>query len=362
MRQFSAIAALGALIATSAVACETYDAPPETSLTVPDNGKWYADTPVTLMFTEPVDPASVMLTLWPRELTDDGDLKDGVQPLAQNCTIENSPCAGIQIVLNEAGDTAVINHGDALIDVHGRQIIAEVHAGLRDKMGRERKVKDWFDFAITPDCEIPDPAVPGSALEFELNSGVWALFADLTATLSGIYLQMFVDVSVDRTNGDIWMAGTVATNTGDPGTSDPTALEVYNDDKGWTVFMSGKMGRKADGSFCISTDATDLKVKVLGLIDVELQTFKLDFGLKPKSSPDGRDVLEGFMTSSKVLMNGSDLGDAAAPVVAQGNLAAEIPVSIPRLCQEDPCATMKTEGGDCQLVDPWLPGPNNACE
>jgi|GEM_PF-1146119 len=352
-----------AVLGATAPACETYDPPPETELLVPDNGKWLAFTPVVLQFTEPIDPSSLVITLWQRTLDDEGDLLEGSEPLAAGCTVSaDSPCAEITMTLNDDGDRLSLDHGTFLDPVHGKQLIVEVHAGLKDLEGRERKVKDWFPFSITPDCAPPDPAVPSTHLDFQLTSGVWGLFADLTDTLAGIYLQMFVDVSIEKETGRIWMAGTVATNAGDPGTTDPTNLAVYDDDKGWTVFMTGTMGQKADGSFCFSTDTTDLKVKVLGLIDVELKDFKLDFGMTPMSSEDGRDELEGFMTASQALMNGSDLGSAAAPVVAYGSLQTEIPGTIPRLCDPEPCKTMKEQGGDCQLADPWEPGPGFACD
>ncbi len=363
MRRFAILTSWILLAAgASNGACDIYDAPPESELLVPDDGKWFAQTPLKLRFTEAIDPATLTVTIWPRELDDEGDLLPGVEPLAAGCTIDASPCADINITLGDDGDGATLDHGTLLDGVHGKQLIVDVHAGLKDLAGRERKVNDWFAFIITPECAPPDPSVPETHLDVALTSGVWAVFADLTETLSGIYLQMFVDVSIEKETGVIWMAGTVATNSGDPGTSDPANLSVYDDDKGWTVFMTGQMGVRADGSFCISTDPDDLKVKVLGLIDVELNDFKLDFGLIPQSTPDGRDELEGFMTSSNVLMNASELGAAAAPVVAYGNLVEEIPETLPRLCMLDPCQVMSDQGGDCQLTDPWVPGPGRACD
>ena len=74
------------------------------------------------------------------------------------------------------------------------------------------------------------------------------------------------------------------------------------------------------------------------------------------------DELVGFMTSSQVLMNGTDLGAAAAPVVAYSSLVEEVPEGLPRLCDQTPCKTMDEQGGDCQLARPWEPGPNDACE
>ncbi len=348
------------LALAAAPACETYDPPPETSLVIPSGGQWFPSTPLTLRFTEPVDPATLTVSVWPTTALDaENFLVDDAQPLLADCNVAAAPCGETTFSLSDDGLTAQLSLDPLVTGWIGKPLFVQVHEDLADLAGRPRRVFDRFPFQVSPEPSTNEP------VEVNLETGVVAMVADLTSVLSGIYLRIILDIGIDPETGEMWMIGTVAKLNGDhpPNTTDPLHLDPRLDGEGWAVFFSGQVTKVSDEEYFIATDTADLHVKVLGLIDVQLKDLRLEGLIKPGQGPDGRDLISGTLTSSKVLMGDpadpTDLAAAAAGWTATGLRASEIVDGLPRLCDAAPCTQLAADTGfDCQLPSPWTPGPD----
>jgi hypothetical protein len=342
----------------SVSACEAYDPPPTVELNVPSAGKWTQDTPLVLDFSEPIDKSSFHFTIWPYEYGPEGEIDVNATPLVSDCHVDVAPCGQVELAFNDAGDEVTLTHGELFADKTGVPYVLEVHAGLKDPKGRERKVPSIFEFQI-------NPTQTTGAVEPNLNSGVMVLVADLTNTIPGIYLRLYVDFVVDKETGQTWLSGTVANLNQGLGypvdTTDPEAMQLYDDHQGWALDMQGWMTALPDGKVFVDTEPRDVTVLVLGFIWVQLEDFRFEATIAQGSGPDGRDLATGIITSSRALMNGpedpDDLGEVAAGLTMTGIFNDEIPEELPQLCDEDPCEHMNASGGDCQLAEPWVKAP-----
>ena len=342
-------------------ACDPYDPPPEAALEIPTDGKWYPDTPLLLSFSEAIDAASLSVTIWPHALDIEGDIAGGVEPIIGGCTPAMTSClpageegAGLSVALSDDGLTATITQGDVFLGREGVPHILVVEAGLSDLAGRPRRVESWFPFQVSP-------SPTEGFVEVPMNSGVATMTADLTDILPGVYLRMFLDMVVDEEGGATTIMATVAGLAGDypPNTIDPDHIKPKLDGGGWTVLIEGTFTPLESGAFFLDTTKIDLAVKVLGLIPVELQGFRLEATFRPGGGPDGRDELEGFMSATQGYMGDAgdelELGAVGASWAGYGVFADAIDDGMPRLCTSEPCAVLSAGGGDCQLPLPWTP-------
>lgn len=342
-------------------ACETYDPPPEVTLRIPAEGKWFLETPLSLEFTEPIAPESLALDFWPcnpeAHFDREGELLDTVEPIRGGCTTTAGSCDGITVAVAEDGLSATVTHSEVFTgELMATPLCVDARAGLEDLAGRQRKVLTRMAFQI-------NPAVAQEPVEIELETGVMAMFSDMTDTMPGVYLRMFVDLGIDKETGTVLVAGTVAQQVIDqePNSTDPLSIGLYNDERGWTIFLQGTITELPSGGYFLQTEPFLMEVKVLGIIGVRLEQLRLEATVTPGNGTGERDFFEGIMLADKALLvtdpvNPDDLGQAAARTVAFGLRADELPTTPwPRLCAEVPCLEMKEEGGDCQLPEPWTP-------
>ncbi len=339
--------------------CEVYDPPPEVQLEIPDEGKWFPDSPLMLTFTEAVDPETLEITIWPNDLDIEGDIAETAEAVIVACRPSDEACtppddtaiAGLTIVLTEDRTEAALHQGEVFLGREGKPHILVVAAGLADDAGRERKVETWFPFQVSP---TPTEGF----VEVPMNTGVATLTADLTDILPSVYLRMFLDYHLDPEGKTVTIAN-VARLNGDhpPNTTDPLHIYPLFDSAGWAVQINGTFTPLSDGQFFFDTDVVDLSVKVLGLIPVTLEGFRLEATFTPEDK-DGRDSFVGFMSATQALMGDpgdqTELGAVGASWEGFGLFADEIPEGLPYVCAADPCASLDDEGGDCQLADPWV--------
>lgn len=334
--------------------CDTYDPPPEAALLVPEGGKWFPGDPLVLTFSEPVDPETLVLDLWPTDLDLEGELVPVAAAVVEGCTPAATPCGEVSLALADDRRSASLDLGAAFDERQGLPHFVRVHPGLADDAGRVRRVETRLSFQV-----FPDPAA--AAVEAPLETGVFAMYVDLSESVAGVYLRMFLDVGVDPATGETWIAGTVAGKVdGRPNTTqEPADFYAKLNPEGWTVFMSGTLTETAGGKLFLQTDPQDLDVLILGVIPLEMTDLQLDGTLTLGDGAGLRDSFEGTMTASGVLLDGELLpsGALVAPWFAAGLHAGELPEGLPRLCDEDPCAALTAGGGDCQLPAPWTPGP-----
>ncbi len=334
--------------------CDAYNPPPEAALVQPTVGFWTSVTPIEFTFTEPIDPASLVVTIWPSEVDMEGNFRPDVVPLVRDCSLATSPCGVLTLSLDETATRATITQNDAFAEREGKPLVLEVHAGLADPSGRQRKVPTRFDFQVNPRCG-------NEPIDVGLDTGMMTLTANLQVL--PIWLHMYLDFAIDRATGRFAVFGSFARLEDRdpqlaPNYNHPDGFEPDLGPAGWAVYFTGCMVAQGDGQFFLQSDPFDVNIVVLNTIPVTLTGFQVQGTLKPDGSADGRDFVSGTLSTS-----GGGFGDPPNPVDpittawdGFGVLAAEIDPGLPRVCAEAPCAEMSKQGGDCQLPDPFEPG------
>jgi hypothetical protein len=341
-------------LALGAAACDEYDPPPEARIIQPTVGFWTAGTPIELVFTESIDPASLVITIWPSEVDLEGDFRPDVMPIVSACTLATTPCDGVlALELDETATEATLTQNDIFKDYEGKPLILEVHAGLADRAGRQRKVSTRFDFQVNPRCG-------NEPIDIALETGMMSLTANLQVL--PIWLHMYLDFAVDKDTGKFAVFGSFArlqqrTPQLAPNYNHPDGFASDLSETGWAVYFTGCMVKQGDGFF-LQSDPFDVNIVVLNTIPVTLTGFQVQGTLKAGGAPDGRDFVSGTLSTS-----GGSFGSPPNPVDpittawdGFGVLDAEIDVGLPRVCEEEPCAEMDDGGADCQIPDPYVPG------
>jgi hypothetical protein len=334
-------------------ACETYDPPPEATLVQPEQGFWTDASPIELVFSEAIDPATLELAVWPSDLDVEGQFRPGVVPLISGCTLTSSPCArGLEVTLNDARDRLTLTQKDAFADVEGRPLVLILSAGLADPAGRVRRVETRFDFQINPRCG-------NEPIDLELASGVLTMAANLQVL--PIWLYMYLDLAVDPATGRATVVGTFARlKEGELAGNNyaPSAFQAELGPSGWAVTFSGCVVRQPDGGLFFQSEPFDVNILALGAIPITLTDFTVQGTLVEGGGEGGRDGGSGTLSTS-----GGSFGEPPTPIdpitTAWNGLGLgpdEIPEGLPRVCVADPCAGMDAAGGDCQLPTPWEPG------
>lgn len=337
--------------------CEPYDPPPQADLEIPEDGVWYGETPLRLLFDQPISPESLVVSIWSRDLDKEGDLTSEAEGVAQGCSVAGEEgCGEVTVEVSEDKREALVHQGSAFTGREGRPHILVVHKGLANASGRERQVDDWFDFQITPNCQ------GGNPIDIGLQSSMMLLISDLSHLVPGVYLRIYFEMLVDPDNGQTWLVGTLADILPgeSPNATAPEELQPKLDPTGWVISLDGWMDRTPDGELCLRTVTKDLSVQVLGLFEVILGGFRIEATFKAGTG-GAPDTMAGYLTSSHgewgVSDGGSDLNDlglVGASAVATGVDPSTMDPLLGKPCDEDPCAPMTEADGLCYLPDPWV--------
>lgn len=360
-----ALIALGSLGPT---ACEEYDPPPEARLVQPAIGYWTSATPIEILFSEAIEPSSLVITIWPSDKDLEGNFRPNVKPLIEGCSLATSPCGGVVLTLDEPAKKATLIQNEAFKDREGTPLVLEIHEGLADPAGRQRKVGTQFAFQVNPRCG-------NEPIDIELETGVITLVANLQVL--PIWLHMMLDLAIDKDTGKVVVVGTFArVEQGHPTNYPYPAVHLPElGDTGWAVTFTGCLVAQGGGTYFLQSDPFDVSITVLNTIPVTLSGFQVQGTIVPGGAVvadcadapgacEGRDKGSGTLSTS-----GGRFGDPPTEVepittawTGFGFTAeelAEFP-GLPRVCAEAPCTTMSANGGDCQLPDPWEPG--EVCE
>jgi hypothetical protein len=342
-------------LAVLTAGCETFDPAPEGEIVQPSGGRWFAEDPIQIRFTEPIRPETLVVTIWPKELDIEGEVKSGIEPIADKCTVATQPCGEVGMALSDDDTLLTVTQGEAFVGLEGKPFILELAPGLQDRAGRTRKVRSWFDFQVSPACG-------GAPVVLPLESGVLALSSDLSAVVPGTYLRMYLDVSVDERTGRAICAGTVARMDKaiypEPNATNADGFFPLLDDEGWAVYFEANVGQNPDGTYCFLSDPFDFDVYVLGVIRVRLLPLQLEATIIPGQNGQ-RDKLEGYMSAAQALLfegeSEQNQGAIGATLYAEGLRPDEVPPGVALICEDDPCDELIPGGGDCQLPYPYTP-------
>src|SRR6185369_1098959 len=118
----------------------------------PQLGYWTSETPIVVDFSEPIDPATLVVTIWPGDKDIEGNFRPDVKPLVEHCSLATSPCQGMTLTLDAAATQATILQNNVFADRIGTPLVLRVEKGLADPLGKTRDVDTDFDFQINPLC------------------------------------------------------------------------------------------------------------------------------------------------------------------------------------------------------------------
>ncbi len=126
-------------------------------------------------------------------------------------------------------------------------------------------------------------------------------------------------------------------------------------ERGFAVAFTGLVSELGD-SFFLQSDAKDFAVTIENLVSVVLADFQLSATIVPRPmSGAEQDLFSGTMVTSNAVLitdaNEQEYGGLTRSWDGEGLDAEAIPEGIPRVCSNDPCATMGPAGGDCQMAD-----------
>lgn len=322
--------ALAALLSLSLLAaCQSYDAPPGVSLATTEDGTIIEGQPLQLLFSEPIDASTLSLTIYPNELTQEGDLAPGLQAQVQGCTVASSPCGDTTLEVAEDGLSASLLPG-AQVGPLGSPLLLEVGAGLSDRGGHAWTIPQRLDFQISPDPEdISDEPV-------SFQSGVYVLLAETTQPLP-VVIRILTEVSVQE-EGPMRMAGAKGAIIEGAARNSVIPEEMFVDDgeSGFGVFITGRVVAR-EGERFLSTDPFSVDLTVLG-IRVVMSGLLLT-GKVITNEETGDDELTGTLSFEQLLLYTSNnpvefSREQVPPVPFLGRFipAEQVPQGVPSLC------------------------------
>lgn len=364
---------------TAACAC-TYNPPPDVSLGGPADRRYDVGELIPILFTEPVEAASLELAVWPNENSAydaEGRRLPASLPLLASCTLAKSPCgdgADVGLTLDEARTTATLDVPPGAFGNPGRPLVLEIKGTLADADGRKLNVVRSLPFQIIEPLGPIDDTVAETGAEtdvatepFVINEGPHLYFSDI-ATPVGFSLaqQFFCDLQADEATGD-WIA--VLTDA-DPitgaekNTTNPAELFLDTGAQGFIFTAHGKITRDAQGLIFKSEPFT-LELTIVSITfalrEAVIQgriTVDAETGL---SSWDGQMSIESLYYKTPSLEKVYTEADGLEPAAFQiFQLKPEqVPDGLPRVCDADPCP----EGiQQCNLVDGIAWPPASMCE
>jgi hypothetical protein len=353
---FLALAAAAALLAC------TYNAPPEVELHGHVNNRFVLGEPIILAFSEPIEPASLSIAVWPgqKDFYDlEGARLPGIEPVLPACSLADDPCAeGVSLTLNEDHTEAYLEvEGDGLGPL-GQPLVLEVSGSLADTSDHEKGVSFLFELQIVDDdiyCLFVenDPAVDGL---IETTEGVYLFFAHFTSPVE-LPQQFFGDLEVNEDNGEFVFTLTDADPiSGAPrNTQDPAELFMDLGEQGFVYTVSGRICRDEGGALTFEARPFTLKLTIVSI------TFELrDVVLRGRITEDletGLTQWDGTMAVREIYMLAGDketlYPQEQANFQIMEILPDQIPEGLPRTCAEDPCAELT---GKCDVpLEAWPP-------
>ena len=204
----------GAWLLLAAAACE-YNPPPEILSSTPKAGGSMAlEGTAEIRFTEPIDPATLTATLYPRELDIDWELKpdcvdvdhdDCVEPVIGPCTVADG-CDEATLTLLE-GDNGFRFSPASPLGIGG--FVLRVAAGLADPDGNDYTLPQDLSFFATP---------TGERRPTTFESGVVMTWMTLDEPFP-FDLQVYWRLDVDPETGD-FVGGGCDGDAKDPNTAE----------------------------------------------------------------------------------------------------------------------------------------------
>lgn len=338
-----------ALLALLVGACEEYVAPPDVDLDFPPEGTFIEGQSLVLSFTEPIEPDSLRVRIWPDRRDVEGQLPSNITPLLDVCTVATSPCdtEGSTLFVDDDGMRAELALNPEGIGKPDVPLLVEVLPGLvsvqtRANLGRSR----MFDFQFKPAVVAEDP-VP-------FEEGIYLFVSVFDEPIPNV-ITLMSDVRVTN-DGRIYIVGAESDEIAGAAqnTRDPAELFIDVSDQGFVVFAEGRIRENARAERFIETNTFEIQLK-LGPLRIEI--FGLRFtGIVVKHGETGGDQIQGTLSFEGIRLSTDGnppftYAPGTTTFIADQVPDDLVPPGTPDMC-ESPCGSVP---GQCFPPEGWPP-------
>ncbi|MCB9532145.1 MAG: hypothetical protein H6700_10300 [Myxococcales bacterium] len=324
--------------------CE-YVEPPSVDLTVPEGGTFVEGQPLVFRFSEPIDPASVVIDVWADERDLEGELPADATPLLAGCTA--TACTPPN-VLTIADDhlSAELSLDPAGIGKPDVPLLAEVQPGLVGDAGAATGHSSIFDFQFKP-AEISEDAVP-------FEEGIYLVVSEFEQPIPNVLTLMSHVLVSER--GEFLIVGAESDEIegAAQNTRDPSELFIDTTEQGFVAFAKGRIRQNDAGERFVETETFEITLRLAGL---QIQIFGLRFtGIVVKNPETNLDQLQGTLSFEGIALSAGDndpfVYDAGTSVFIADQVPAElVPPGTPDICTA-PCGDVP---GQCEVPEVWPP-------
>ena len=280
------------LAASLALAACAYDPPPEVTLDIPEGGAFLVGEPLTLRFSEPIDPDTFAIRVWASERDLEGELPADAEPLLDTCHLADAPCGDADLALSADATSVEIILARSTLGAPGLPLILEVEDGLTDTGGAARGIPEWFDIQFSPRREPNSEPV-------DFDDGVYIIVAEIDDPVPAI-ITLVTDIQVIP-DGSLALAAAEGDPIGDApkNTRDPTELMVDDTDKGFGLHAWGFI-QQTEGARYIDTDPIEVSLN-LG-ITLVIHDIRIN-GAIARNEELGTDRIDGTVSFSGLTLN-----------------------------------------------------------
>lgn len=224
-RWLHALAGLVLLASAGVVhGCETYDSPPRPAIAgITDGVLSDPSAPITVVFSEPIDPDSLRISIIPLVTDVEGNLPDEDDDEA---TVLTPFFSFDPVTANNFGGTGELLDGDTQFRMTltsslpiGPSLAVLIEPGLKDLEGREVKVRQRLIFGYSLSCD------ESSGGTDKFPSGAYFLIANIDKPIK-TQIQLFGLIDVDTETGKFRGQFTNADRNPDPNRCDPACSSV----------------------------------------------------------------------------------------------------------------------------------------
>ncbi len=315
---------LSSVLLSSACSSFVYDPPPEITLNRPKKGVFVSTEPVTMTFSESVDPSTFVFDVWePTDLTVEGELVAGATPLVSGCSVAKSPCENeVSVEPVSTGDEVTgmkITFPARGIAKPGSTLVLQVVEGLADEQGNTAGASSFFNlqFSAPEGGRFNTEPVP-------FQNGTYIFSSVITDPVPAV-LTLISDTIV-MPDGRFYTAGGEGDeiNGAPKETTDPKNLIVDPTDQGWAAHIAGFVTLTEDGERLLETDPVDLYLPTAPLY-VFLNGVRMNG--KIVKDKNGNDFVQGSLSFEDLELRIGELD--AKPIVYDGGSQDLVGIFVP---------------------------------
>ena len=271
-----------------------YEPPPEVVLVPPETGVFFEGDPVLLEFSQPIDPASLSITVWPDNRTIELELEEGTVPRMRACTVSTSPCGTTSMVVADDGMSATLTMDPDDLGEPDVPLILEVESGLTSAVnGADTGTGLFFDFQFKPLEPTAEP-IPFQ----DGNYTILAVIEEPVPTIMNLLAHLVL--SDDPTQNRVAVAGAEADIVDDKpaNTNVPEDLYVDVTDQGFVIFALASLRLSPEGERFFETDPFELELSLGPIVATVINTRLTG---KVTTDPEtGDDRIDGTMSYDEI--------------------------------------------------------------